>query len=434
MLHYCYRIMRNGGYVMKTLTLEEKLFNANVMTLDTYIMFKLKEITENLKPELIKKNRAPISLSMGAPTAKPPEALLNRLKEILDEENIHLYSIPKGEPYFRKAIAQRMKNRFGVELDPDKEIFSLMGSKEGIANLIRFLVTPKKEVKEKDIILVPDPGYASYLEFIKCSGGYAYSVPLTKENNYQPDMDEIWNNLIKDGFNPKNVKGMLMNYPNNPLGVSTTKEYAAKVVEFCKKHQILLMSDAAYCDLYFDENEKPFSIFEIEGAKDIAVEFFSFSKPYAITGWRLGWVCGNSSIIQRFGKAKSTIDNGIFKALQKACAEILNSKEGDDYIKAGNKNYKHKQAIMLKGFKELGWEIDETSVPHTTFYLWLPIPPRYKSSFEFCKDVLEKSGVVLVPGNAFGAHGEGFFRLSYVCSDEKLQEVIDRFKADGFYY
>ena len=315
---------------MKTLTLEEKLFNADVMTLDTYIMFKLKEITENLKPELIKKNRAPISLSMGAPTANPPKALLDRLKEILNEENIHLYSVPKGEPYFRKAIAQRMKNRFGVELDPDKEIFSLMGSKEGIANLIRFLVTPKKEVKEKDIILVPDPGYASYLEFIKCSGGYAYPVPLTKENNYQPDMEDIRNNLIKDGFNPENIKGMLMNYPNNPLGVSTTKEYAAKVVEFCKKHQILLMSDAAYCDLYFDENEKPFSIFELEGAKDIAVEFFSFSKPYAITGWRLGWVCGNSAIIQRFGKAKSTIDNGIFKALQKACAEILNSKEGDE--------------------------------------------------------------------------------------------------------
>lgn len=417
---------------MKTLTLEEKLFNADVMTLDTYIMFKLKEITENLKPELIKKNRAPISLSMGAPTANPPKALLDRLKEILNEGNIHLYSVPKGEPYFRKAIAQRMKNRFGVELDPDKEIFSLMGSKEGIANLIRFLVTPKKEVKEKDIILVPDPGYASYLEFIKCSGGYAYPVPLTKENNYQPDMEDIRNNLIKDGFNPENIKGMLMNYPNNPLGVSTTKEYAAKVVEFCKKYQILLMSDAAYCDLYFDENEKPFSIFELEGAKDIAVEFFSFSKPYAITGWRLGWVCGNSAIIQRFGKAKSTIDNGIFKALQKACAEILNSEEGDEYIRTGNLNYKHKQAIMVKGFKELGWEIDEKSVPHTTFYLWLPIPPRYTSAFEFCKDVLEKSGVVLVPGNAFGAHGEGFFRLSYVCSDEKLQEVIDRMKSDGF--
>ena len=225
---------------------------------------------------------------------------------------------------------------------------------------------------------------------------------------------------------------MIINFPNNPLGASTTKEYVKSVIDFCKKHEILLISDAAYCDLYFDEKEKPFSVFELEGAKDIAVEFFSFSKPYAITGWRLGWVCGNSTIIQRFGKGKSTIDNGIFKALQKACAEILNSKAGDDYIEESNKNYAKKQAIMVKGFKELGWPIYEKNVPHTTFYLWLPIPPRYDSAFKFCQDVLEKSGVVLVPGNAFGAHGEGYFRLSFVCSDEQLQEVIDRLKADGF--
>lgn len=415
-------------------TLEEKLFNEHVMTLDTYIMFRLKEITENLKPDLIKRNRAPISLSMGAPTANPPQALLDRLKEVLTEDNIHLYSVPKGEAYFRKAIAERMKTRFGVELDPDKEIFSLMGSKEGIANMVRFLITPKHNEKDKDIILVPDPGYASYTQFIKCSGGYAYPVPLTKENDYKPDLDKVWENLIKDGFNPDNVKGILVNYPNNPLGVSTTKEYMQSIIEFCKKHQILLMSDAAYCDLYFDENEKPFSIFELKGAKDIAVEFFSLSKPYAITGWRLGWVCGNSAIIQRFGKGKSTIDNGIFKALQKVCGEIMNSKEGDEYIAQGNLNYKHKQSIMVKGLKELGWDISDKTVPHTTFYLWLPIPPRYKSAFEFCEDLLKKSGIVVVPGNAFGDHGEGFFRISYVCSDEQLQEVINRMKADGFNY
>ena len=184
--------------------------------------------------------------------------------------------------------------------------------------------------------------------------------------------------------------------------------------------------------MYFAEDEKPFSIFELEGAKDIGIEFFSLSKPYAVTGWRLGWVCGNKDVIQRFGKGKSTIDNGIFKALQKACAEILTSEEGERYIEEGNKGYARKQAIMVKGFKELGWPMD--NVPHTTFYLWLPIPRSYKSAFEFCQDALRKSGVVLVPGNAFGEYGEGFFRLSYVCSDEQLQEVIDRFKADGFYY
>lgn len=300
--------------------------------------------------------------------------------------------------------------------------------------MVRFLITPKHNEKDKDIILVPDPGYASYTQFIKCSGGYAYPVPLTKENNYKPDLDKVWENLIKDGFNPDNVKGILVNYPNNPLGVSTTKEYMQSIIEFCKKHQILLMSDAAYCDLYFDDNEKPFSIFELKGAKDIAVEFFSLSKPYAITGWRLGWICGNSAIIQRFGKGKSTIDNGIFKALQKVCGEIMNSKEGDEYIAQGNLNYKHKQSIMVKGLKELGWDISDKTVPHTTFYLWLPIPPRYKSAFEFCEDLLKKSGIVVVPGNAFGDHGEGFFRISYVCSDEQLQEVINRMKADGFNY
>ncbi len=408
------------------------LFNDDVMSLDTYIMFKLKEETARLTPELKAKNRAPISLSMGAPTANPPEYVINRLKEILDEDGIHTYSTPKGEKYFREAIALRMKNRFGVDMDPETEIFSLVGSKEGIANLIRTLITPKKEEKEKDVILVPDPGYASYLEFVKCSGGKSYPIPLTYENDYKPDMEEVWNNLIKDGYKPENVKAMILNFPNNPLGVTTTKDYVAKVIDFCKKHEILLISDAAYCDLYFNENEKPFSVFELEGAKDVAVEFYSFSKPYAVTGWRLGWICGNSEIVQRFGKAKSTIDNGIFKALQKACAELLNSKEGDDYIKAGNEGYKHKQAIMVKGFKELGWPIDESKIPHTTFYLWLPIPPRYKSAYEFCEDLLKTSGIVLVPGNAFGSHGEGFFRLSYVCSDEQLQEVIDRMKADGF--
>lgn len=400
------------------------------MSLDTYIMFKLKEETARLKPELTAKNRAPISLSMGAPTANPPKALVERLKQILDEDGIHTYSIPKGEDYYRKAISQRMKNRFGVELDPDKEIYSLVGSKEGIANLIRFLITQKDT--DKDIIMVPDPCYASYLQFIKCAGGIAYHIPLTADNNYMPNLNDVYEKFIKDGFNPDNLKALIINYPNNPLGVSATREYVKSAVDFCKKHKILLISDLAYSDLYFSDDEKPFSVFELEGAKDIAVEFHSFSKPYAVTGWRLGWVCGNEFIVQRLGKGKSTVDNGIFKALQKACAEILNSKEGDDYIKEGNLSYKRKQEIMVKGFTELGW--DMSKVPHTTFYLWMPIPRKYKNSFEFCEDLLRKSGIVVVPGNAFGNCGEGFFRLSYVCSDEQLHEVIDRMKADGFRY
>ena len=413
-------------------TLEEKLFNKDIMSLETYIMFRLKEKTEALRAGLTAKNRAPIFLSMGAPTMSPPKKLVERVKELMDEPNIHLYATPKGELSFREAISKRMKNRFGVDLDPVNEIFSLIGSKEGIAHLVRFLTTQNDNKFEKDIFMVPDPCYASYWQFIKCSGAYGYHLPLTPENDYKPNIEEYYNKMISEGFNPDKLKAVIINYPNNPMGVGTTKEYVKTIVDFCKKHQVLLISDAAYCDMYFAEDEKPFSVFEIEGAKDIAVEFHSFSKPYAITGWRLGWVCGNASIVQRLGKGKSTIDNGIFKVLQKACEEILNDPEGDEYIRQGNIGYKRKQDIMVKGFRELGWDLPDEKVPHTTFYLWLPIPPRYKSAFDFCEEVLEKSGVVLVPGNAFGDYGEGYFRLSYVSSDEQLQEVIDRFKADGF--
>ena len=412
----------------------EKLFNEDVMALDTYIMVRLKERTAQLKDKLIQKNRAPISLSMGAPTSAPPSALIDKLKEFLTEDNIHSYSVTKGESYFREACAQRMKDRFGVVLDSNDEVCSVLGSKDGLANLIRFLIYPQHEEFQKDIILIPDPGYASYSQMVGCSGGKAYPMALTPENNYQPDMEQVWEQLKNDGYDENKVKAVIINYPNNPLGVMATKDYVQRVVDFCKKHDILLISDAAYCDLYFDEAHKPFSVFELKGAKDIAVEMFTLSKPYAVTGWRLGWLCGNKDVVSRFAKGKSTIDNGMFKALQKACAYIMTSAEGDEYIAQGNVSYKRKQSILVKGLKELGWEIDENNIPKTTFYLWLPIPRKYDSSVKFCQDMLEKSGIVVVPGTAFGTYGEGYFRISYVCSDEKLQEVVDRMKADGFRY
>jgi len=409
----------------------KEFFNDYVQSLETYIMFRIKETVAKITLELTAKNRSPIMLSMGAPTAAPPKALTENLKSILDEKGMHLYSSPKGEKFFREAIARRMQSRFGVELNPDTEIFSLIGSKEGLANFIRILINPAVKDEEQEIILVPDPGYASYSEMVKVSGGKSFSVPLTPENNFMPDMEEIWADLIKQGYNPDKVKALLINYPNNPLGATATREYLASLVKFCKKHHILLISDAAYIDLYFKPELKPASILEIDGAKDIAVEFFSFSKPYAITGWRLGWICGNAEAVKIFGKLKSTLDSGLFKALQKACAEILNSEEGDKYIEEANLRFKKNQAIFVKGLKEeLGW--GDFNVPDATFYLWLPIPPRYKSSVEFTDDLMYKSGVVAVPGDAFGKYGKGFFRASIVCSEEELKEVIRRMKEDGF--
>lgn len=411
----------------------KELFNDYVQSLETYIMFKISEEVAALKPELTAKGRAPVSLSMGAPVKNPPQFVIDKLKEALDVKGIHSYSSPKGEAFYLEAIAQRMKTRFGVELDPKSEIFSLIGSKEGIANLIRELINPTKDEFERDIILIPDPGYASYKEMIKVSGGAAYSIPLTFENKFMPDLDEVWESLKKDGYDSKKVKALIINYPNNPLGATATFDYFKKVVAFCKKHNILLISDAAYTDMYFDENNLPPSVLQVEGAKDIAVEFFSFSKPYAMTGWRLGWICGNKEVVAIFGKQKSTIDTGIFKALQKAASDVINSKEGDECIKEANLGFKKKQDIFVQGLKELGWDV-ENRIPDATFYLWLPIPPRYKTAQDFTNDLMRTSGVVTVPGNAFGKYGEGFFRISIVCSDEDLHEVIKRMKQDGFYF
>ncbi len=412
----------------------KELFNEYVKSIDTYIMFRIKQEAANLTPELEAKGRAPIALAMGAPVAPPPQFVYDKLTEALKTPQIHTYSTPKGEAFFLEAIAKRMKNRFGVELDPKTEIFSLIGSKEGLANFIRALINPTTNPAEQDVILVPDPGYASYTQMIKTSGGKSYGIPLTKADNYMPDMNKIWQKMLQDGINPAKVKAMVINYPSNPLGATCTKEYLKHIVDFCREKQIWLISDAAYCDIYFDENQKPHSVLEIEGAKDVAVEFYSFSKPYSMTGFRLGWVCGNADAVGAFGRLKSTIDTGLFKALQKCAAEVLNAKEGDDYIKAANKSFKEKQMIVINGFRELGWQIKDEDIPSATFYIWLPIPPRYKKSTDFTSDVLKTSGIVLVPGNAFGNNGEGFFRLSAVASDDQLKETINRLKQDGFVY
>ncbi len=412
----------------------KELFNDYVQTLETYIMIQIKMDTAKLAPELTAKGRAPISLAMGAPVEKPPQFVTDKIREYALADGMHTYTLVKGEAYLLESIAKNMKKRTGVDFDSKSEICALIGSKEGIANMIRALINPTTDEKNKDIVLIPNPGYASYKEMVKVSGGMSYGIPLTPENNYMPDFEEVINNLEKDGFDKNKVKALVINYPNNPLGAVCTKEYLKKAVDFCRKYKILLISDAAYIDLTFEGAPKAHSVFEIEGAKDVAVEFFSFSKPYSMTGWRIGWVCGNADAVGILGKLKSTIDTGIYKPIQKAASEILNSKEGDEYIIEANRRFERKQKVITEGFKELGWPMDKINPPKATFYLWLPIPPRYKSSKEFTDDVLRTSGIVLVPGNGFGENGEGWFRMSIVASEDDMHEVVRRLKEDKFYF
>ncbi|MEB3244383.1 MAG: aminotransferase class I/II-fold pyridoxal phosphate-dependent enzyme [Vampirovibrionales bacterium] len=405
---------------------------------DEYIMFRIAKRVAALTEGLKAKDRAPLLMSMGAPTCKPPQILLDKTKALLDEPGLDTYSTSSGELFFRQAVAERMQKRFGVSIDPVKDVCSLVGSKEGLGNIFRGLITPNLDPAQQDIILTPDPGYASFKEAISGAGGYCYPIALKPEDDYKPNMDALWAQLMAEGIAPERIKAVIINYPNNPIGATAPRDYLEHVVAFARKHNILLISDLAYADLVFPGCPLPTSILEIEGAKDVAIEFHSLSKPYAMTGWRIGFAVGNPWAVQLLANVKSTLDSGIFKVLQKAGAFALTSPECDAYILEKNAEYAQNQAQMLEGFKQLGWPIEQMQIPQATFYLWLPVPPRYNTHAEpdvvFANEMLEKSGIVIVPGTAFGQYGAGYFRLSLVLDAARHQQVIDRMRQDGFTY
>lgn len=411
--------------------MEKTLFNNDIQNMKNYIMFEIKAKQNELTPMLKAKNRAPIALSMGAPVDRIPEFAIEKTAYYMNQDSLHTYSTPKGEARFLEAVSTYMKNRFNVEINPKKEVVSLIGSKEGLSNLVRALINPKYDEKEQDIILVPEPGYASYSQMIKIAKGRAYGIKLAKENNFQPNLDEVLNKFIKEGNDPSKIKALIINYPNNPLGCTCDKEYLQHCVDFCNKHNILLISDNAYCEMYFDEKFKPASALECDGARDCCIEMYSFSKSYAMTGWRLGWACGNELAVTMLSRMKSTVDTGIFKVLQYVGADLLESREGQEYIDSQNVKFKNKIQKFVDGLNELGYSVQ---MPKATFYLWLEIPARYKDCEEFAADLLETSGIVVVPGTAFDKDAKRYIRISVVANSESLAQVIERMKQDGFYF
>ncbi len=407
--------------------MNKDIFNNKLKTMKNYIMFEIKARQNELAPELEAKNRAPIALSMGAPVEPVPDFVKEKTMEYLNIDSLHTYSTPKGEARFLNACSTYMKNRFNVSINPKKEVCSLIGSKEGICHMIKALVNPN----EGDTILVPMPGYASYSQMIKSSGALSYGVDLTKENDFMPDLYKVLEKYKKEGRDVKKIKALIVNYPNNPLGCTCTKEYLQKCVDFCNDLGILLISDNAYCDMYYDEKYKPHSALECKGAMDCCIEMYSFSKTYAMTGWRMGWACGNETAVMMLGRMKSTVDTGIFKVLQYAGADILESPEGEKYTTAQNEKFKNKLSRFTKGLQSLGYDI---KMPKATFYLWLKIPERFKDCVDFANQMLEKSGIVIVPGVAFDERATRYCRLSVVAHDDDLDVVIKRMKEDGFEY
>ena len=310
---------------------------------------------------------------------------------------------------FRQAVADFYKRQYGVILDPETEVLALIGSKEGIAHLIPALIDPG------DCVLIPDPSYPVYRMATLLANGHYYNMPLLQENNFQPDFNLISSEIIERS------KLMFLNYPGNPTSATVDIGFFNQAVDFARKNNIPIAHDSAYNMVTFANYKAP-SILEVKGSTDIAVEFGSFSKTYNMTGLRIGYVVGNKEIIKALSILKSNTDTGQFTPIQKAAAFALNSDQS--CVTTHNDIYEERMAAMLEGLESIGIKVDP---PKGSFFIWAPVPEGYTST-EFVTRVLERTGVILTPGNAFGPSGEGYFRVSLSVPNERLFEAISRIK------
>jgi LL-diaminopimelate aminotransferase len=313
---------------------------------------------------------------------------------------------------FRGAVAGWYKRRFHVTLDPASEVLTLIGSKEGIGHVPLAFVDPG------DVVLVPSPGYPVYPVGTSFAGGVPHIMPLTKQNGFLPDLDAIPQDVARK------AKLMWLNSPNNPTSVVMSKEYFTRVVEFARAHRIIVCHDAAYSEIFYD-GKRPASFLEIDGAKEVGVEFHSLSKTYNMTGWRLGFAVGNGEVLAGLGKVKSNLDSGVFQAIQEAGITAINL---DDSITDGlRKTYQERRDVLVPGLKKLGLDVDP---PPAAFYVWVTVPKGYTSA-SFTAHLLEKAGIVTTPGNGFGEPGEGYIRMTVTTSKERLAEAVERIKKIG---
>lgn len=356
-----------------------------------------------------------ISLGIGDPDKPTLAPVVEEMHRAIDNSKNHDYPPYNGTEQFRKAACDWMKDRFGVELDADKEMLCNIGSKEAIAHVFFAFVD------KGDYTLVPDPGYPVYHNATIFAGGTPYHMPLLEENGYLPDFDKIPEDIAKKS------KIMFLNYPNNPTGAVADLDFYKKAVDFCKKYDILLCSDMAYSEMTYDGYKAP-SVLQVEGAKDVAIEFYSHSKSYNMTGWRVGFVCGNADAVKALGTIKNNIDSGTFKAIQQAASVAFTIDK--KYIEDLNKMYQERRDAAEKGFAELGWKLKPSKA---TFYLWLPVP-KGMTSEEFVTVMLEKAQVVVPPGNGYGEYGEGYFRVALTKDVDTIKKCIERMKKAGIRY
>lgn len=348
-----------------------------------------------------------INLGIGSPDLAPPRFIVDALYRSASREDTHGYGGYFGTPALRRAIATYYGRRFGVELDPDTEVLPLIGSKEGLANMAFAFVDPG------DLVLAPDPGYPTYRMGALMAGGAFYSLPLTEEGHWLPDLSAV----------PSDVAGratlLWLNYPNNPTGAVAPKEFLNEAVEFCREHDLVLCYDNPYCDLTFGGYVAP-SILEIPGAKDVAVEFNSLSKTYNMAGWRIGMAVGNAEALKALSTLKTNIDSGIFRPIQDAAVVALTGDQS--WLQERNRIYERRRDIVLGWLPKVGMSAEP---PKGAMYVWAKVP-KGTDCEQLAMTLLQEKGLWITPGTAFGEYGKGYMRISICLPEERLREAGER--------
>lgn len=360
-----------------------------------------------VKRELIARGMDVIDLGAGDADLSPPEAVLQRLADASRIPSMSRYGFALGLIEFRESITRWMQRRFGVSFDPLKEIVPLIGSKEGISHLALAFVA------KGDVTIIPDPGYNAYIGGTVLAEGEPYKYPLRPENNFLVELDEIPADILK------RAKLLYLNYPNNPTSAIAPRDYLESVVRRCRELDMVLVYDNAYSELAFDGYVPP-SIFEIEGAREVAIEFHSMSKTYNMTGWRCGWAAGRQELTGALAKVKSFIDTGTYLGIQAAAASALDSAE--QFIPGNVAVFQKRRDAAVAAFSANGFRC---ATPKATMYLWLPLPARVPSAI-FADRLMQEEGVIVLPGALLGKGGEGFFRVSFITSPGRITEAAER--------
>lgn len=369
-------------------------------------------IMDELKREVVERGGDVIDLGMGSPDQPTPNHVVEALAEAARTVDMNRYSRRDGEieRKLRKAIADWYEQRFNVTLDPETEVLPLIGSKEGVAHFyLSFL-------NNDDIVLVPSPAYPIHFNGVILAGGILYNVPLKPENDFKPQLDKLDNHVVSRS------KILSLSYPHNPTCAVVNLDFFERVTRWARDRDIIVTHDNAYSDIVFGDYKAP-SFLQAKGARKVGIEFHTASKSYNMAGWRLGFVVGNAEIIRILEKTKSYVDFGIFRGVQ--CAGIAALTGPQDCVAETVKTYEKRMTLFVNGLNSIGWEIPR---PKATFYVWAHIPLKFSAlnSLEFCKLMVEETGVVSAPGTGFGEYGEGFLRFAMVEKEEKLLEAVQR--------